>query len=161
MVLGRQHHGVDGMRLAVDVADRHLRLGVRAQPRQAAVLAQFGLALGEAVREVDRHRHQHRRFVAGVAKHQALVAGALVEVVVVRAIHALRDVGRLLADGNQHRTGVVVEADLGRVVADALDGLARDLVVIDHRRGGDLAGDDAQTGGQQGLARHARMFVLG
>jgi len=149
------------VRLAVDVADRYLRFRIRAQPRQAAVLAQFGLALGQAVRQVNRHRHQHGGFVAGVAEHQALVAGALVEIVVMRAIHALRDVGRLLADGDQHRAGVVVEANLGRVVTDALDGLARDLVVVDHRRGGDLAGDDAQAGGQQRLARHARMFVLG
>ena len=161
VMLGREHDGVDGMRLAVDVADRHLRLGVRAQPRQAAVLAQLGLALGQAVREMDRHRHQHGGFVAGIAEHQPLVAGALVEEHALAFVHALRDVGRLLADGDQHRAGVVVEADLGRVVADALDGLARDLVVVDHRRGGDFAGDDAQTGGQQRLARHARMFVLG
>jgi len=161
VMLGRQHDGVDGVGLAVDVTDRHLRFGVRAQPRQAAILAQFGLALGKAVREVDRHRHQDRRFAAGVAEHQALVAGALVEIIVVRAIHALGDVGRLLADSDQHRAGVVVETNLGRIVADALDGLPRDLVVVDDRRGGDLAGDDAQTGGQERLARHARMFVLG
>jgi hypothetical protein len=45
----------------------------------------MGLALDQAVRQVDRQRHQHRRFVAGVAEHQALVAGALIEVIVLGA----------------------------------------------------------------------------
>ena len=78
-----------------------------------------------------------------------------------RSVYALRNVGRLFADGDQHRAGIVVEADFRGIVADALDGLTRDLVVVDDRRGGDFAGDDAQTGGQQRLARDARMFVLG
>ena len=44
--------------LAVHVADGDLGLGVRARPGQAAVLAQHGLALDQAVRQVDRQRHQ-------------------------------------------------------------------------------------------------------
>ena len=87
-VLRRQHDGVDRIGLAVDVANRHLRLRVRAQPLQAAVAAQAGLALDEAVRQVDRQRHQFRRFIARVTEHQTLVARALVEVVVVCAIDA-------------------------------------------------------------------------
>ncbi|OMP13799.1 hypothetical protein COLO4_00928, partial [Corchorus olitorius] len=47
-VLGRQHHGVHRHRAAIDVAQRHLRLGVRTQPWQAAVLAQLRLALDQA-----------------------------------------------------------------------------------------------------------------
>jgi hypothetical protein len=75
-VLAAQHHGVDRMRLAVHVAHRDLALGVRAQEGQAAVLAQLGLALDQAVRVVDRRGHQDRGLVAGIAEHQALVAGA-------------------------------------------------------------------------------------
>ena len=48
--------------------------------RQATVAAHFGLALHDAVRVVDREGHQRFRFAAGVAEHQALIAGALVEV---------------------------------------------------------------------------------
>src|SRR3989344_2003559 len=76
VVLGGEDHGVDAVGLAVHVAHRDLRLGVGAQERQAAVLAQLGLALDEAVRVVDGRGHQLGRFVAGVAEHQALVAGA-------------------------------------------------------------------------------------
>ena len=58
-------------------SQRDLALGVGAQVRHAAVLAQLRLALDQAVRVVDRRRHQLGRLVAGVAEHQALVAGAL------------------------------------------------------------------------------------
>jgi hypothetical protein len=53
-VLGRQHDGVDAVRLAVDVADGDLAFGVRTQPRQTAVLAQHRLAFDQTVRQVDR-----------------------------------------------------------------------------------------------------------
>ncbi len=76
VVLGRQHHGVDTDYLAVFVAAGDLRLGIRAQPRQQAGLARFGLALDQTVREADRCRHQHFGFVAGITEHQALVTGA-------------------------------------------------------------------------------------
>jgi hypothetical protein len=85
------------------------------------------------VREIDRQRHQARRLVAGIAEHQALVARALVEVEALAFVHALRDVLRLLAVGDDHRAGMRVEADRRIVVADALDGLARDRVVVDAR----------------------------
>jgi flagellar motor component MotA len=111
------------IRLAVHIADGDLRLGVGAQPGQAAVAAQHRLALDQAVRQVDRQRHQHRRLVAGVAEHQALVAGALVEVVVVGLVHALGDVRALLVVGHQHGAALVVDAVLGVVVADALQHL--------------------------------------
>src|ERR1043166_7494379 len=44
------------------------------------VAAQLGLALDQTVREIDRHRHELRRLVAGVAEHEALVARTLLEV---------------------------------------------------------------------------------
>jgi hypothetical protein len=52
-------------------------------------------ALHDAVRVVDRERHQLGVSLAGVAEHQALVAGALVEVEAFAFVHALGDVGRL------------------------------------------------------------------
>jgi hypothetical protein len=161
VVLGGHHDGVDGHRLVVDVLHRELALGVRAQPGQAAVAAHLGLALHDAVGVVDRHRHQLRRLVAGVAEHQALVAGALLEVEALAFVHALGDVGRLAVDGGEHGAGLVVEADVGVVVADALDGVLGDLAVVDVRLGGDLAGDDDEAGGHQRLAGDAGMLVDG
>ena len=159
-MLGREHHGVDGMRLAVHVADRHLRFGIRAQPGQPPVAAQFRLAFHHAVREIDRQRHQCRRLVAGIAEHQALVARALVEVVIGCAVHALRDVRALLVVGHQHRAALVVDAVFGVVVADALDGVARHLDVVDVRGGGDLARQHHQAGIGQRLRCHPRIRVL-
>ena len=160
MVLRRQHDGIDAVRLAVDVAHRHLRLGVGTQERQAAVLAQLRLAFHEAVGVVDRRGHQLGRFVAGVAEHEALVAGAGVEVVVGGVVHALRDVVGLLVVADHHGATLVVDAVVGVVVADALDGVARDLDVVDVRVGGDLAGEHHEAGVGQRFGGHAAARVL-
>ncbi len=62
-------------RVAV-VLDRHLALAVGTQPIDFAVLAGLGQSIENAVRQGDRQRHQFGSVVAGVAEHQALVAGA-------------------------------------------------------------------------------------
>ena len=116
------------MRLAVQIPHGDLRLRIGPQPGQTTIAPHLGLALDQPVREVDRQRHERRRLVAGVAEHQALVAGALVEVEALALVHALRDVLGLLAVGDDDRAGMRVEADLRVVVADAVDGVARDLV---------------------------------
>src|SRR6185437_14695275 len=146
IVLGRQHHGVDGGRHAVFVAQGDLALRVRTQPRQQRLLrlAHLGLLLDQAVRVIDRRRHHVFRFVGGIAEHQALVAGTLVFRVL--AVHALVDVRRLLADQVDHAAGGAVEADVAGVVADVHDHLAGDRFEVDPRLGGDLAGDDRHAG---------------
>jgi hypothetical protein len=105
-------------------------------------------------------RHQLGRLIAGVAEHQALVAGAGVEVVVGGVVHALGDVVALLVVGDEHRAALVVDAVLGVVVADALDGVARDLDVVDVGIRRDLAGENHQTGVAQRLGGHAAARVL-
>ena len=130
-MLGGDDDGVDRVGPAVDVADGDLRLRVGPQPGQAPVAAQVGLAFHDPVREEDRQRHHLRRLVAGVAEHETLVSGALLEVQALSLGHALRDIRGLLVVGHQDRAAPVVDAEVGIVVADALDGLARDLVVID------------------------------
>ena len=160
MVLGGEDDRLHLGGFAVDVAHRHLRLGVGPQPGKPAVLAHFGLALHEAVGVVDGQRHEHRGFRAGVAEHEALVAGALVERIVESLAHALGDVGRLAVDGGEDGAGLVVEADVGIIVADAADDVLRDLAVVGVRLGGDLAGDDHQPGGDEGLAGDAPVGVF-
>src|SRR6185436_17579828 len=131
-MLGGEHHGLDRLGFAVrGVAQRDLGLRVRTQPGELAVAPHFGLALDQAVREVDGHWHEARRLVAGVAEHEALIARALVEVETLAFVDALRDVARLLAVGDDHRAAVRVEADLRVVIADAADGAARDVLDID------------------------------
>jgi hypothetical protein len=157
-VLRGQHDRVGRNRLAVFITESHLRFRVRAQPGQFARLAHFRLAFAEAVRVLDRRRHQHIGFVGGVAEHQALVAGALV--FRFGAVDALVDVRRLRADQVQHAAGRAVEVDVRTVVADAVDHAADDAFVIDPGGGGDLAGHDGDAGLHQRFAGHARVFIL-
>ena len=107
-------------------------------------LADLGQALGQAVRQVDRQRHEHVGLVAGVAEHHPLVAGALLVELVVLAggagadllgvVDALGDVGRLLVERDHHAAGVAVVAERLAVVADAVDRLAGDRWGCRRRR---------------------------
>src|SRR5690606_27929056 len=112
--------------LAAFVAAGDLGFRIRTQPRQQAVLACFGLALDQTVREADRRGHQHVGLVAGIAEHQTLVAGALV--FRFGAVDALGNIYRLLADDVDDAAGGAVETDLRAVVADVDDDVAYQLL---------------------------------
>jgi hypothetical protein len=111
------------------------------------------------VGEVDRRRHQHLGLVAGVAEHQALVTRALLFRTL--AVDTLVDVRRLLAQGHRDRTGRVVEALVRTVVADAPDHVTDDVLDLDPCAGLDLAADQHQSGGGEGLGGDTRLRVLG
>ena len=125
-VLGRDHDRVDAHGPVVRVVlDGDLGLTVGAQVGQRAVVADRREPLGQALGHGDRQRHQHVGVVAGVAEHQALVAGALLVHRVDRAgarlvtgVDALGDVSGLAADRHHHAARVAVEALLRGVVAD-------------------------------------------
>ena len=91
VMLGRQNHGLNADRAIVFISEAELALGIRAQPRQGAVLAHLGLAFHQPVGIGDRCRHQHIGLVAGVTEHQALVTGALFAVL--RLVYTHGDVG--------------------------------------------------------------------
>src|SRR5262249_12946356 len=63
--------------------------------------------------------------------------------------------------GGHDRAGLVVEAHLRAGVPDVLDRLPDDHRHFDDRGGGDLASNHHDAGLGQGLARHARLGVLG
>ena len=82
VVLGGDEHRGETNRLAVVVVEGDLGLAVGAEIRHGARLAHRGEALGHAVGEMDRKRHEDVGLVACVAEHHSLVAGTLlVEVV--------------------------------------------------------------------------------
>ena len=149
------------------VLDGDLGLAVGTEVRERPVLAHRGELLGEALRDHDRQRHEHVGVVAGVAEHQALVAGALLVHRVHRAgarlvagVDALGDVAGLAADRDHDAAGLAVEALLGRVVADLEDPLADDLLDVDVAGGGDLTGHDDEAGREQRLDGDAAVLVL-
>jgi len=78
----------------------------------------------------------------------------------VRDVHALGDVRRLAVHRDDHANRVAVEVELAVVVADLVNNPPRDGRVVNRRRGGDLAGDHDQAGGEQRLASDARVRVL-
>ena len=109
---------------------------------------------------MNRQRHQLCGFIAGKTEHQALVAGALIEIDALAFIHALRDVLRLLAVLNKNRRGLGVKADRGIGVADALDGFARDFGEIHFRTGGDFTRQHNEIVFDQRFRGDAGAFVL-
>ncbi len=135
------------------VFDRNLALAIGPQILQAAAAAHFRKLLAEAVRHLDRQRHQLGSFVAGIAEHQALIARAA-------GVHAHRDVGRLALNAVQNAAGLGVEAECRVRVADFGDRLAGDARDVDIGGGCDFAGHDADAGGHQDFAGNAPGGVL-
>ena len=120
-MLGGDDQVVQAHRALAVVADRHLRLAVRAQARDDALLAHEGQALRQTMRQMNGQRHEGRGVVAGVAEHEPLVSGTLqVERIDVRVIPTglkglvdpRRDVCGLLPDRYRHTAGASIEADI-------------------------------------------------
>src|SRR5579862_2003459 len=172
-VLRRDEHALDLDRphaaaLVLLVAERHLRLPVRAQVGQDLGLAHLAQPLREPVREHDRQRHELVRLVDGVAEHHPLVASALTvervlvaALLLVRVVDALRDVGRLLVDRDDDAACVGVEAELRARISDLGDLAADEPRDVDVDLGRDLAGYDDEAGRDQRLAGDAAVRVLG
>ena len=159
-MLAGEHHGVNAVGFAVDITHGDLAFGIGPQKGQLAAFAKLRLALHHAVRIVDGRRHEFGCFVAGVTKHQALVARASVHVVVRGVVDALGDVIGLFVIGHQHGAAFVINAVVGVVVTDAFDGVTRHLDVVDMGVGGDFTGQHHQTGVAQCFSSYAGFGVL-
>ena len=86
---------------AVLIENGNLAFRVRAEPFHLAGFADGSEFAAEAVGEHDRSGHEFRGLVAGVAEHEALVAGALLcsgFALGFLIIHSLRDVGALCGE---------------------------------------------------------------
>ena len=83
------------------------------------------------MRQHDGHRHKFFRFVAGETEHHTLIprAGFVDNIAIefLRVVDAHCDVGRLLVNRGENRTGVVVESQVAAVVTDVFDDVARDF----------------------------------
>lgn len=162
-VLGRDDNGVNAERdngtAVVLILNGNLGLGVRAQPGEGAVVA--GLLHGgvELVGEEEGQGQELGGLVGGISEHDTLVTGTeVLEGVVV--VEALSDIGRLLLNGDEDVACLVVEALLGAVVANVLDGIADNLLVVEVGLGGDLTEDHDHTGLSGRLASNLGEGVL-
>ena len=102
---------------------------------------------------LNRHRHQLRRFVTSITKHQPLITRTA-------RVNALSDIRRLCADSVDDATGIRIVAEFGVVVADLFDSFANYLLIIDLGRSGDLTRNDCQTGGYERFASNSSGRVL-
>lgn len=162
-VLGGNNNGVyadrDDGAAVVLVLNSHLGLGVRPEPGQRAVVA--GLLHGgvELVREEKSQREELRSLVSGITEHDTLVTSSeLLESLLV--VETLGNIGGLLLNGDKNVAGLVVEALVGVVVANVLDSVADDLLVVEAGLCGDLTKDHDHTGLGRGLASYLGEGVL-
>ena len=149
----------DGRASLLLVLDSDLGLGVGAEPSELTRAARNSHGGVELVGEHDGEGHELLSLISGVAEHDTLVTSTVVLKGAV--VKTLRDIGRLLLDGNEDVAGLVVEALGGVVIADLLDGVADDLLVVELGLGSDLAEnhDHAGLGGR--LAGDLGEGVLG
>ena len=122
--LGGDDHVFDTDHFLPFVGDGDLAFRIGAQPGQGAGFAQFGLPLHQAMRQPERIGHQVRGFVAGIAEHQALVAGADVSA---GQRDAFMNLDRLVIEAHLHFAGIRVDAGFGIAVTDVAQHLAGDL----------------------------------
>ncbi|KAK5633868.1 hypothetical protein RRF57_009581 [Xylaria bambusicola] len=136
-----------------------LGLGVGSQPRAGTVATSIRHGLVQFVGEKVRQGVELGGLVGGISEHETLVTSTeLLESLLV--VETLGNVGGLLLNADQNTAGLVVEALVGRVVADVFDGITDNLLVVDRGLGGDLTKDHDHAGLGGGLASDLGEGVL-
>lgn len=163
-VLSRNDNGVDALgndsAIVVAVLDGDLGLGVGSEPGERAVATGSRHGSVQLVGKEEGKGEELGGFVGGITEHDALVTGAeLLESLLV--VKTLSDIGGLLLNGDEQVAGLVVEALSRVIVADVLDGLANDLLVVELGLGGDLTKDHDHAGLGGGLAGDLGEGVVG
>ena len=154
-VLSRDDNGVDTNgddgTVVVLVLNGDLGLGVGTEPRETTITASGRHGGVQLVGEQQGKREELRGFVGGISEHDTLITGTKIFEALVE-LETLRNIGRLLLNGDSKMEGLVVKT-LGRViVADILDNIADNLLVVELGLGGDLTKDHNHTSLGRGLA---------
>ena len=129
-----------------------------ARPKAIAGMPYLREHLQQPMRQRQGQRHILRRILASIAEHHALVSGALGHLIL--ANHAAVDIRTLLVDRRNDAAGIRVEAVLGLSVADAGDGLARNLFNIDIGTRGNLAANNHKPGRAKRFAGDLGLRIL-
>ena len=134
-MLGGDHDIDNAYRLPIDILDGDLAFCIGTEPLGRTTLAESGQFASEAMGIHNRGRHQLRRLVAGVTKHQSLISGTLLGGLLALGflgIHSLGDVGTLRSNDVVDENAVCVENVVIVVITDLPDGIADDLSDIDR-----------------------------
>ena len=157
-MLSRYHHRINSHWLTIFISKGHLTLGIRAQPGQHTILAQLCLTLHQSVGIVDWRRHQHIGLVAGITKHQALIAGT--DIFIFGFVDTLSNIIRLLTNRIEHRTGLAIKADIRTVVANTGNYIANNLLEIDIGIGANFTGNNGHASFDHSLYRDTGVRII-
>ncbi len=112
----------------------NLGLTIRTKQGKGPVLTHRTQLPAQFVSQIYSKRHVRIGLIAGKTEHHALVSctGFQVKIRTPLALHtvfqcsinALRNVGRLIADRCEHRTGIRIETVFGSIITHLSDGLA-------------------------------------
>ena len=163
-MLGRDDDGVDtegnNSAVVMPILDGDLGLGVGAQPRKGAVATSSRHGSVELVGELESEGEQLGGLIGSIAEHDTLITGTEVLQAVVE-MEALGNIGRLLLNGDEKVEGLVIEALGGVIIADILDGVADNLLVVNLGLGGDFPEDHDHAGLGGRLASDLGEGVIG
>jgi hypothetical protein len=162
-VLGRDDNCVNTERndgaVVMLVFNGDLGLGVWAEPRKSTVSSGSRHGGIQLVRHEEGEGEKFGGLVSGIAKHDTLITSTeVLESLLV--VETLGNIWGLLLNGNEEVKCLVVET-LGRViVADVLDGISDNLLVVQLGLGGDLTKYHDHTGLGSSLASNLGEGIL-
>ena len=125
--------------------------------------------------KINRVRHVFRCLIRSVAEHHALITCAdgadlfighigfqslQIFLCFKRVVNAERDVGRLLVKGDKYRTGMPVKSFFGIVIADLLNRLTGDFLVVNHCFRRNFSRHKNKTGACGRLTSHPAERIL-
>jgi len=137
----RVHTLGDASAILERVLARDLGLGVGSEPLAGSVTPEVSHSLVKLVSEDDGERHSFLSLVRGVAEHQTLITGTSL-ILITTNVDTLGNVGRLLFESDKDVAGLVVESLRGVIIADVLDRVTDDLLVVDDSLGSDFTADE-------------------
>jgi hypothetical protein len=111
-----------------------------------------------AISDEDSTASNRTHLVGGITEHDTLVTGTVV--LQVSVVETLGDIGRLLLDGDQDVTGLVVETLFRVIVTDLLDGVSDNGLEVDSGLGGDFTENHDHTGLSGSLTSDLGVGVL-
>jgi hypothetical protein len=153
LMLRRDNYGIDECRLTVGVRHGYLRLPIGTKSNRWIALPYLGEPACDLVRNGDRQRHQFLCLIAGITEHHALVPRPT-------GIDATGDVRRLPIDPNFHSACAAIESKFGIVKAYVADSPSRNLLEVNLRRCGHLAGNISVPKRKQRLGGNSSTRVL-
>ena len=161
-MLGRNDNSVnaegDHRTAILLVLDCNLGFRIRSEPGQDVSAAGDGHCLVQLVGKHDGQGHALLGLIGGVTEHDTLITST--HGLERPVLKALSDIGRLLLYGNKNIAGFIVKALLRVVVANLLDRLADNLLVVEAGLGGDFTKDHDHTSLGRSLACDLRERVL-